>query len=614
MVALKDQAKLQRFFLLLAICMLIVGILYFAKPVFAPLAIAVLLTFILTPLVSWVQRWGLSRVPAVLLVVILVFALLGSIISVFVAQLKGLATELPTYKTQIAAKINGLHDVSTPSWIANIQDVLNSVTKVASEEGQSKAEALAPVRVQVESSAFPMVQSIASPVLEFLVNAILVFILVVFMSVRREDLRNRLIRLLGHHNLNSTTRVLDDASQRISRFLFYQFVLNIGFGVVLALGLMVIGIPYAYIWGFMAALLRYVPYIGPWIAALFPLIASLVMPGWTPFFLVFGYFIVLELIHGNVVEPLVFGHSIGVSGVALLVAALFWAWLWGPLGLVLSTPLTACLFVFGRHVPSLEFLSLLLGDEPVMQKSAIYYQRLLAKDPEEAEELVEEYLKDHSVDQVYQDILFPALLNAKKDREENDLRLEDQAFILESTRDIFQDVVLPAHRKTQSPSAADKPAAAPIVILGVSTQDDTDALALDMFKDALNPDLFQYISGSPASVQGEKIGEKNDNPPSVLLLLTLSNTNMLRTRMLCKKLRALYPRAKVFVGCWGSDQDMNLVRQRLKAIGVDGVGVTFSETRNLLDSVNEPVIPAVSYNNTSAKPRIEVATGENHHV
>src|ERR1019366_2839524 len=203
MVALKDQAKLQRFFLLLAICMLIVGILYFAKPVFAPLAIAVLLTFILTPLVSWVQRWGLSRVPAVLLVVILVFALLGSIISVFVAQLKGLATELPTYKTQIAAKINGLHDVSPPSWIANIQDVLNSVTKVASEEGQSKAEALAPVRVQVEASAVAMVQSIASPVLEFLVNAILVFILVVFMSVRREDLRNRLIRLLVHHNLNS---------------------------------------------------------------------------------------------------------------------------------------------------------------------------------------------------------------------------------------------------------------------------------------------------------------------------------------------------------------------------------------------------------------------------
>jgi predicted PurR-regulated permease PerM len=586
-VGFKDYPKLVRFFLLFGSFMLIVGFLSWAKPVFVPLAIAILLTFILAPLVSMVQRSGLPRWPAVLLVVILVFILLGGIGSFFVNEMRALAGELPGYKTQIEGKMVGLREAGTDSWISKILDFFSWIAEpLASAPNLDPLQRSEPVTVRMESGGvLPVVQSIASPLLEFLVNAVLIFILVVFMLVKREDMRNRLIRLCGHRNLAGTTRVLDDAGQRISRYLYFQLILNAAFGTALAIGLMVIGIPYAYLWGFLAALLRYIPYIGPWLAASFPLVISLVMPGWTPFFLMLGFFVALELVHSNVVEPLVFGHSIGVSGVALLVAAIFWTWLWGPVGLVLSTPLTACLFVFGRHIPALEFLSLMLGDEPVMTKSSVFYQRLLAKDPDEAEQLVEVYLKDHSADDVYQDIFFPALLRAKKDREDDELSKEDQTFILEATRDIFHDVVLPAHAAKAEPGANGKVASARKVILGLPTQDHTDALALEMFKEALNPDLFQYVSTSSTAFEKDKLGEISDDPHSLFMVLTLSAKNMLRTRILCRKIRALYPHAKVFVGCWGSEEDAQVIRDKLASTGVDGVGVTFAETRALLDSV-----------------------------
>jgi predicted PurR-regulated permease PerM len=588
-VGLKDYPKVVRFFFLFGSFLLIVTFLYWAKPIVVPLAVAVLLTFVLAPAVAFVQRSGMGRLPAVLLVVVLVFLLLGGIGAVFVNQMQELALELPSYKTQIEGKIAGLRQLGTESTLNRFADFLSSVGSQLGLTPNPNASAnTAPMPVTVESGMLPMVQSVASPLLEFLINAVLIFILVIFMLVRREDLRNRLIRLWGHHNLTSTTRVLDDASQRISRFLFSQLILNSAFGVVLALGLMLIGIPYAYIWGFMAAILRYVPYVGPWLAAVFPLLVSLVMPGWTAFFLVLGYFIVLELVHGNAVEPLVFGHSIGVSGIALLVAAMFWTWMWGPLGLVLSTPLTALLYVFGRHVPSLEFLTLVLGDEPVMTQSASYYQRLLAKDADEAERLVEDYLKDHTADQVYQDIFFPTLLRAKRDRDGEAVTEDDQAFILEATRDIFHDLVLPA--EIQPIGADGKPSphmevlAPRKVVLGLPTQDRTDALALEMFKEALNPDLFQYVSASASFHEKEKLGDISDDPHSLFMVLTLSGKNMVRTRVLCRKIRALYPHAKVYVGCWGLEEDANVVRDKLADAGVDGVGVTFAETRELLNS------------------------------
>jgi predicted PurR-regulated permease PerM len=604
-VPLKGNPKLERFFLLVGSFMLILGFLYWAKPVLIPLAIAVLLTFIIAPLVSLMQRWGLHRVPAVLSVVVAVFILLGGIFSIFFMQFKSLAEDLPRYQIQIEEKITKLREASNDSWISKVLDFSNTVNKIASEEGQNEARKNEPVSVKMESSVLSFAQSIASQVLEFLINAVLIFILVVFMSVRREDLRNRVIRLWGHHNLTSTTRVLDDASQRISRFLLFQVIFNIGFGVVLAIGLTIIGIPYAYIWGFFATLLRYVPYIGPWIAALFPLLVSLVMPGWTPFFLVLAYFAVLELLHSNVVEPLAFGHSIGVSGVALLVAALVWTWLWGPLGLVLSTPLTACLLVFGRHVPGLEFLSLLLGDEPAMQKSTIFYQRLLAKDPEEAEDLVENYLNDHPVEQAYPDILFPALLLAKKDREGNDLAAEDHAFVLAATRDVFHDVVMPAYSNNQPPQSNEKTIPTRTVILGIPGQDDTDALAVEMFKEAVNPGCFEYVSISPTFFKDREMSAISDESSPLFLLLTLSSQKRMRTRVLCKKIRDLYPHAKILVGCWGLENDREMVREKLTAFGADGVGFTFSETREMLNSANASASPTPTKGVESGTPALQ---------
>ena len=239
------------------------------------------------------------------------------------------------------------------------------------------------------------------------------------MLLKYEDLRNRLIGLVGSGQLTVTTRALDDAGQRISRYLLMQFIINGSYGLAAGLGLFFLGVPYAVLWGFLAAVFRYIPYVGPWIAAFFPIIISLVaFPGWGQLALVIGLFVLLELWSNLLMEPWLYGHSIGVSEVGLLVVTGFWTWLWGPIGLVLATPLTVCLVVLGRHVPQLHFFDLLFGKAPALAPPVIYYQRLLARDQEEATEVVEDYVKAHSLEKVYDEVLIPALLLAWQDRQQ----------------------------------------------------------------------------------------------------------------------------------------------------------------------------------------------------
>ena len=401
----------------------VISCLYWAQTVLIPVALAVFLTFLLAPLVSFLQRRGLRRMPAVLLVVLLAALGLGGTVCLVAVEVRSLADELPTYTENIKEKIRSLRHMGqgaerlekmlqdiTVEW--NLQPGNAEAGRVDKTSGPLGAAPGKPPAVipQPERPAWlSRWPALVSPVVELLGGLALALVLVVFMLLKREALRNRLLRLVGHGRLTVTTKAVEDAGQRVSRFLLMQFLINGGFGLVLALGLSLIQVPHAILWGFLGALLRYVPYLGSWLTATLLITLSLaIFPGWVQALLVLGLILVLELSTANVLEPRLFGHSIGVSEVALLVSAAFWAFLWGPVGLVLSSPLTVCLVVMGKYVPQLEFLDVLLGDEPALDPDISFYQRLLARDQEEAEQLVLTQARTSPPEEVYDKVLVPA--------------------------------------------------------------------------------------------------------------------------------------------------------------------------------------------------------------
>jgi predicted PurR-regulated permease PerM len=577
----------QRMIAVLGGIILVIAALYFARVILIPVVMATLLTFILTPLVSSLHRLGLRRIPAVLLVVLLVIGVVVGLAGLLFDQVQSLADDLPQYRQQITQKIHDLRDASKDSWLDRLFGFFAEVGQDMREPAPGKGDPPMPVRV--ETSNMPLVGTIVGSVLELFVHAGLVLLLLVFMLINREEMRNRLVRLWGRANLTSTTKAFDEAGQRISRFLLMQFVVNASFGLLVGVGLALIGVPYAPVWGLLAGTLRYLPYIGPWLGAFFPTAVSVaVLPGWTPAVLVIGLFLALELIISNVVEPTLYGRSIGVSEVALLIAAAFWTWLWGPWGLVLSTPMTACLAVLGQYVPHLEFLHVLLGDEPILEASETYYQRLLAKDQDEAADVVEKHLANHPVDMVYDELLLPALLLAKRNREEGRLTEQDYAFILEGTRETLFDVVLPRQqeaRKEASPDPGEPlPGKRPLVF-GFPAENESDELALHFLKQLLDPAKCRFEVISAQTISGEGLALVQEEQPAILCLGSLPVRRLARTRYLCKRFRAQFPELQIVVGCWGVTHDREKLPDMFKDAGADEVALSLKECRDQITSL-----------------------------
>jgi len=380
-----------------------VAALYFARDVFLPLAIAILLTFALAPAVSRLRRAGCPRSFAVIAVVTAAFLCLFAFSLIVALQVSEVARDLPTYQSNIIQKVRTLKEAGSES---QILDRLGRVMeRISVELSRPEADVRVspapvpepkPLLVEIFSPQRPIeiLLSVLNPLLGPLATTGLVIVVVIFMLFEREDLRDRFIRLVGYGDLHRTTEALQDAGARVGRYLLMQLVVNITYGVPLAIGLSLLGIPNAILWGMLAIVLRFVPYIGPVIAAALPLfLAFAAAPGWTLMALTLGLFIVLELVSNNIVEPWLYGSRTGLSPLAIIVAAIFWAWLWGPIGLVLSTPLTVCLVVLGRHVRQFEFLEILLGNEPVLDPKERLYQRLLAGDPDEATDNAEGHRK-----------------------------------------------------------------------------------------------------------------------------------------------------------------------------------------------------------------------------
>ena len=600
-----------------ALTAFVIATLSFAREILIPLALSALLTFLLAPLVTRIERW-LGRIAAVLVVVALIFAAAGAAGWMLTRQLVDLATKLPEYQGNIATK---LHAFQLPKGGAftRLSKTVEELKKelpggsgaasptITQDAGRPETAAAAapgtpvavPVQVVENSRANPMelMRMIIAPVLGPLGTAALVLVLVICMLFQREDLRNRLIRLIGQGRISATTRAMDDAGHRVSRYLLMQLLVNVTYGVVIAVGLSFIGVPNALLWGAFATVLRFIPYIGPWIAATFPAILALaVTPSWTMPVLTLALFGGIELLLNNVMEPLLYGAHTGVSSIALIVAAVFWTWLWGPVGLVLATPLTVCLVVMGRHVPRLSFLSIVLSDEEALTPAEDCYHRLLSVGEKDELEFVDAYLKANPLTVLYDSVFIPVLAAAETDARQGLLDEEQLAVLGQSMREIVEDLAQRpvAEAKTDAAEAPPAPAIERLPtpacsVLSLPVRAYRDELAGAMLTQLLRQQGFLADNAGSKMVTGELLELVDKSDVDAVCISVVAPSTIIQARHLSTKLRARFPRLKIVIGLWGATENVEDAIQRLRASGADEVVTTLAEALAQLAKYSVPL-------------------------
>ncbi|MGB7040212.1 MAG: AI-2E family transporter [Xanthobacteraceae bacterium] len=430
----------------------VVAALYFGREVLVPIALAILLSFILSPFVRLLQRWYLPRVIAVTVVGLVAFSGIFGLGTLMVSQVNGLARDLPRYQTTLGEKIDSLRGAAAGTGTLErasevLRDLSQEINKPKDNSGvllRGRAAPDKPIPVEVrqpDPGALQTLTALIEPLIHPLTTTGIVVIFVIFILLQHQDLRNRLVRLAGAKDLQRTTAAIDDAGERLSRLFLTQLGLNACFGLIIGMGLWFIGVPSAPLWGMLAMILRFVPYIGAVISAIFPLIlAAAVGSGWTMVLSTAALFLVVEVIAGQVIEPLVYGRSAGLSPVAVIASATFWTWLWGPVGLILATPLTICLVVLGRHVEHLKFLEVMFGDDPPLKPAELIYQRMLARDPIEAAEQARLFLQENTLSAFYDEILLEGLHLAQDDAERGLLDNERMQRVRDAVAEIVDDL------------------------------------------------------------------------------------------------------------------------------------------------------------------------------
>ena len=575
----------------------VIAILYFGRIIFVPIALALVLSFLLTPLVGWLQRLRFGRVPATLTVMVCCFALMAFVGWGVAEQLLEITTHIQDYRDNLQQKIDSLHaHKNTPLIQATktVQD-LNKQLADAPNAGKSKpndggSRPPHPIPVQVTAPPTNFIQQLRDtlgPLSDVIETIVLVIIFVGFMLIYREDLRNRLIRLGGEGQLTVVTQALEDASQRLSRYLFLQFLVNACYGSLFGLGLYFIGVPHALLWGSLAALLRFVPYVGIWIATAFPILMALaVFPGWNQAFLTFGVFAFLELVTANAIEPWLYGSNTGISPLAILVAAVFWATLWGPVGLILSTPLTLCLILVGRYVPRMSFIDVLLGDEPALSPQELFYQRLLAMDPDEARNTAEKHFQDHGLQDLYEAVLIPALRLSEEDRHTGVLSDRTAEFIAQTTRELMDDLadqLTSTNHQSASAPSPDGPATREVSrfqntrIICLPARDDADELVAMMLAQLLQQGGSKAVSYIPIGTVEHMLDRVQQGNFTIACVSALPPFAVGQARSLCKRLHARLPNLGIVVGLWGFAGGVPKAQQRVGRACTDAVCTTLSE-------------------------------------
>jgi predicted PurR-regulated permease PerM len=598
----------------------VLAALYFGRDFLIPLALAALLTFLLAPLVTRLERW-LGRIAAVLLVVMMIFAASVAAGWELSRQLVDLATKLPDYKENIQIKLRSIR-VPTGGAFAKFSKTVEELKKDLPGAETSTPAAVepktsavlppnrSPVAAAVETvetskiNSTGLLQSLIAPLLGPLGKAALVVLLVIFMLLRREDLRRRFISLIGKGHISATTNAMADAGARVSRYLLMQLVVNVSYGIPVAIGLYFIGVPNAVLWGAFATVLRFIPYVGPWIGAATPVALSLaVSPNWTMPLLTIGLFVVLELLSNNVLEPWLYGSSTGVTPIALIIAAVFWTWLWGPIGLVLSTPLTVCLVVMGRHVPRLSFLGVLLSDEEALSPAEDYYHRLLTIGEQDELEFVEAYLKANSLTALYDSVFIPVIIATESDYRLELLDDEQRSFIEQSLRDIIEDSairlqVVPeidANKATGADTKSGGPEP-PLHVYCLPARADRDELAGAMLTQLLQQKGMAAENAPRNLTASELLDLVGKSNADAACISVVSPSTVIQARYLCVKLRGRFPNLKIVIGFWGMTQGVTDATRRLRDSGADEVVTTLADAvvqlAKYAPTLAEQMIPA----------------------
>jgi predicted PurR-regulated permease PerM len=565
---LADRKRLTGPLLIVALFISAAATLRFGQDFFLPLVLAGLLSFLLSPLVRRLERLRLGRVGAVLVTAALAFALLGGVTYLVTSQFLDLARSLPKYRSNLIARVATLKtDEKNPLRLAvhTISEVTAALNK---QEDMASAPAVVeksrPVQVEVIQTANGSVQMLMGvlwPVLSPLANTLVVIVIVIFMLLAGEDLRDRLIHLVGRGRLRVTTQALDEAGQRISRYLRAQVMINASFGLAVGIGLYFIGIPNAVFWGLLGMVLRFLPYIGAWLAAALPLALSIaIFQSWIQPVLTVGLFVAVEFIIANVVEPWLYGATTEISPLAVIVSALFWTWLWGGVGLVLATPLTVCLAVAGKYLPDLAFLDLLMGDKPSIAPGDLLYQRLLALNEEEASDIVERYTREQSALAAFDEAVLPALRSIEADYRIgvlSDVARTDACHIL---RQIIADLAKPG---VESEAIFAE-------VLCIPASHEGDELAALMLAQVLAESHITATVLSSKLLAAEAVEQAAALAPSIVCISSLPPISTIAARTLCKRLRAQLPSARILAGLWQPEgAEFTVRRERLRKAGAD---------------------------------------------
>lgn len=565
-----------------AIPVVVVAAIYWARSIFIPIALAVFLAFVLGTPVAWLQRRGFRRLPAVLGAVGIVVLVGGVIGGVVTWQLTKLTETLPEYTPRIVEKLRSAKSMVGADQGDRFEKLVNDVTGVFYAK-KKEPKGAAVVIVEPEGgSAFTQLQAYVGPVTELVGQAAFGAVLAVFMLLKKEDLRNRIIRLTGDTQLTTTTKAVNDASRRISRYLFTQLLLNSSFGLLVFIGLLIAGVPYALLWGVLAWIMRYIPYLGTWLGLIPPTFVTLALSdGWWQPLTVVAIYGGLELICNNIFEPWLYGQSMGVSEVAQLVSAAVWAFLWGPVGLILSGPLTVCLLILGKYVPRFEFLRVLLGDEPALTTDVRLYQRLAAHDQDEASDIAREELKTSTPEQVFDRVLVPALSYAKRDLENQTLSREELRAILGLTREIVYEVdearLVPGAPRTAAAEPEQR-----VRVIAIPAKDEADEVALEMFRSLMDEERWEIEVAPVESLTSEVMTQIRALKPAVVVIGALPPGGLAHTRYVCKRVRREFPTSKLMVGRWGLVNAVDENRDRLTEAGADMVSTSLAELKQHL--------------------------------
>jgi predicted PurR-regulated permease PerM len=586
----------------LAVLVVTTAVLYLAREVIIPFALAVLFAFLLAPLARRLEGLKLGRAVAAVVSVAIAMTVVAAVAWVAVNQTVSLAGKLPEYKDNVAQKLRDLRAPPTGS-LGKAAEALKEIEQEAAEKPAAGAKPAAPAKppekkpseLDLPTTPLEIVARLGVPLAYLLIGAVAIVVIATLMLLQRQDLRDRVVRLVGEGRMHVTTQAIEDAGGRVSRYLISLLVVNVCYGVPLGIAFWWLGIPNALLWGLLSTLLRFVPYIGAPAASLGPLtLAFAISDGWALVAWTFAIIIAIDLFIAYVVEPWLYGARTGLSPIAIVFGAIFWTWLWGPVGLLLATPITVSIAVVARYIPRFEFLSIILGAEPVLPPHVRLYQRLVAFEDDEASDLAEEFARKHGVASLYEAVLLPTLVLAKRDRQRLHLDERREDFLLDSIGRIVEETGVGAAPETAPQEKEAGKARERIAMCIIPARDHFDHMAGSLLARQLAPEHFSALMLPQDLLAAEVLDRVAETCDKAVCISAVPPSAAANASYLCKRLRQRFPAMKIVVALWMADTNLEHLVQRLRDAGADEVVTRLPDAVERVRLVTPPAVRAAA--------------------